>query len=310
MSSVDWKKLKGPEIDAMIYHAVRHDGKDVRYRNSYIDKEKTHLNYVIGPQMGRRFDGTKGRDEAQRLKRRVEEIDALEPPKRRRKDRVTAVAFCVSAPEGLSPEQERQFFEITYKHLSEQCGGYSNITRGYVHYDEVHDYIDPVTGEQRTSRPHLHAIGIPYVKGVGVNGFQFETRESIRALNRKIDEECKAELGIPFMTGRYQPLTGRSVEDLQAASVNAALKQGIAKAERDRDEALNAANEAEFRKQEAEHELEVIKGKSEKLRSDYSAIAAKYNHLVAAVNALLAKASELNITIDAGIRKALKNISR
>ena len=64
MSSVDWKKLKGPEIDAMIYHAVRHDGKDVRYRNSYIDKEKTHLNYVIGPQMGRRFDGTKGRDEA------------------------------------------------------------------------------------------------------------------------------------------------------------------------------------------------------------------------------------------------------
>ena len=142
------------------------------------------------------------------------------------------------------------------------------------------------------------------------NGFQFETRESIRALNRKIDEECKAELGIPFMTGRYQPLTGRSVEDLQAASVNAALKQGIAKAERDRDEALNAANEAEFRKQEAEHELEVIKGKSEKLRSDYSAIAAKYNHLVAAVNALLAKASELNITIDAGIRKALKNISR
>ena len=58
------EKLKGPEIDAMIYHAVRHDGKDVRYRNSYIDKEKTHLNYVIGPQMGRRFDGTKGRDEA------------------------------------------------------------------------------------------------------------------------------------------------------------------------------------------------------------------------------------------------------
>ena len=48
----------------MIYHAVRHDGKDVRYRNSYVDKEKTHLNYVIGPQMGRRFDGTKGRDEA------------------------------------------------------------------------------------------------------------------------------------------------------------------------------------------------------------------------------------------------------
>jgi len=69
MSSVDWKKLKGPEIDAMIHHAVRHDGKDVRYRNSYIDKEKTHLNYVIGPQMGRRFDGTKGLDEAQRLKR-------------------------------------------------------------------------------------------------------------------------------------------------------------------------------------------------------------------------------------------------
>ena len=54
----------------------------------------------------------------------------------------------------------------------------------------------------------------------------------------------------------------------------------------------------------------MIKGKSEKLRSDYSAIAPKYNHLVAAVNALLAKASELNITIDAGIRKALKNISR
>ena len=42
MSSVDWKKLKGPEIDDMIHHAVRHDGKDVRYRNSYIDSYFPH----------------------------------------------------------------------------------------------------------------------------------------------------------------------------------------------------------------------------------------------------------------------------
>ena len=82
------------------------DGKDVTYRNKYIDKSRTHLNYTIGPEIGRRFDDLSGYGEAQRLKKRVEEIDAVEPPKRRRKDRVTAVAFCVTVPDGLDPGQE------------------------------------------------------------------------------------------------------------------------------------------------------------------------------------------------------------
>lgn len=218
MSSVDFSKCKGAAGAARIAHMERHDGKDVDYANKWIDRERTHLNSVVDSN-GIVEDGKapSSRQTLARLKERVREIDAMEPPKRIRKDRVTMVTLTVAAPEGLPPGiREKQFFQLVYDEIAEFCGGAENVSCGFIHRDEVHDYID-TDGSRRTSRPHMHMAVIPYVEGKGVNGKAFETRARMRALNERIDQRCREELHCAFMT-RQRGRTGRTVEELQAMS--------------------------------------------------------------------------------------------
>ena len=99
MASVNITKCHGSAAASILAHNHRHDGKDVQYRNEHIDKGKTASNSY------RYFKGqdpaATSKDEYQRLRARVEEIDKAEPPKRIRKDRVTMVAFEVPVPADL-----------------------------------------------------------------------------------------------------------------------------------------------------------------------------------------------------------------
>lgn len=223
MSSVDFQKCKGgtAQASAMIQHMERHDGKDVEYANRWIDKERSHLNSVIG-HGAHRFPPS-SQMTLTRLNERVREIDKALPPKRVRKDRVTVVTLTVAAPEALRGKDEERFFRIVYDEIAEFCGGEQNVSCGYIHRDEIHDYID-TDGSRRTSRPHLHMAVIPFVDGVGVNGKAFETRARMRALNERIDQRCRDELHISFMT-RQRGRTGRTVEELQAMSEGKAGKR-------------------------------------------------------------------------------------
>lgn len=232
MSSVDFKKCRGgtAEASAMIRHAQRHDGRDVEYANRWVDKTRTHLNSVVTTNDN--IDAAQmTSDETYRyLKERVAEIDAVQPPKRIRKDRVTVVTMTIAAPDAIREEDEERFFQIIYDEIARYCGGAQNITAGYIHRDELHEYID-TDGSRKTSRPHMHVAAIPYVEGVGVNGKAFETRARMRALNNHIDQRCRDELGVAFLTGR-RGRTGRSVEDLQAMSEGLAIEQAHAELDR------------------------------------------------------------------------------
>lgn len=228
MSSVDVRKNTFTCGSAMIRHACRHDGKqDVDYRNKYIDRALSYRNYTIDAPRYRETS----RQVFEKLKKRVEEIDLVQPPKRRVKDRVTIITYTVVAPKHLTADQEQAFFKIAHEEIAKFSGGRENISTGFVHHDEVHDYID-TGGKRTTSRAHMHVAGIPYTPEKGVNGKAFTAKTRLRAINKAVDDRCRSELGIRFMTGQ-KGLSGRTVEELQAASETRALEEARQQIEKD-----------------------------------------------------------------------------
>ena len=231
MASANVMKLRGGAAAAILAHNHRHDGRDVEYENEHIDKSLSGRNSVRywkgvhDPEMT-------AQGEYQRLRDRVAEIDRKEPPKRIRKDRVTMVGFEVPVPEGLPPEQESRFFSIAYKAFAKMCGGTQNVSTLRIHRDEVHDYLDPVTKDVKTSRVHAHCVGIPYVPGKGVNCKSWMTRAALRDLQADIDRQCRSELGVAFMDGSRQRSRG-TVEDLKRCSAQAVTAQEARIAELD-----------------------------------------------------------------------------
>ena len=252
MASANVMKLRGGAAAAILAHDHRHDGRDVEYENTHVDKtlsDRNSVRYWRGvhdPEMT-------AQGEYQRLQDRVAEIDKKEPPKRIRKDRVTMVGFKVPVPEGLPPEQEGRFFSIAYKAFAKMCGGTQNVSTLRIHRDEVHDYLDPVTKDVKRSRVHAHCVGIPYVPGKGVNCKAWMTRQALRDLQEDIDQHCRSELGIAFVNGSRQRSRG-TVEDLKRYSAQAvtAQERRIAELDAQATKSTQAAEKAAQEAQEAQ----------------------------------------------------------
>ena len=217
MASINIRKLHGGEAAAILNHTHRHDGRPgVEYGNEHIDPKRTHLNSVL------HWQGAPVRETAAeelvRLRARVAEIDRAEPPARIRKDRVTLVSVEIPAPNfPLTREEEIKFFKKAYSEVARFCGGAQNCGSIQIHRDEVHDYIDPVTKETKTSRVHAHMLCIPYVQGKGVNCKTFMSRDRLRQIQQAVDGRIRQELGIPYLDGSRQKSRG-SVESLKLAS--------------------------------------------------------------------------------------------
>ena len=218
MASADLKKLHGGAASHTRNHIYRHDGKDVVYKNEHIDKSKTHLNTEM------RFPEHEGivlsDDEDRFLRARVSEIDKKEPPIRVRKDRVTFVAFEAPVPDGTdTKEKEEAFFKIFYEEVARMCGGPQNVGVLKIHRDEIHPYIDPVTLDEKMSRVHAHCIGIPYVRGKGINCKMFMSKGNLRSLQNALDTRCREELGVSYLSrDEHAVLRGRRVEDVKITS--------------------------------------------------------------------------------------------
>lgn len=255
MASANVMKLRGGAAAAILAHDHRHDGRDVEYENTHVNKtlsDRNSVRYWRGvhdPEMT-------AQGEYKRLQDRVAEIDKKEPPKRIRKDRVTMVGFEVPVPEGLPPEQEGRFFSIAYKEFAKMCGGAQNVSTLRIHRDEVHDYIDPATKDVKTSRVHAHCVGIPYVPGRGVNCKAWMTRQALRDLQKRIDDRCRQELGIAFMDGSRQRSRG-TVEDLKRLSAQAVTAQKARIAELDA-QAVKSTQAAEKAAKEAQEALDTL----------------------------------------------------
>lgn len=228
MASADWKKNKGGTNEgvARMLHATRHDGKDVEYRNKDIKKDKISENYrICAP--GEVLTNRTAKDELKRLEDRVKVLDELKPPQRIRKDRVKTISFTIPAPEGLVDAQERAFFQLAYEETAKFLGGYKNATFGYVHKDEIHEYIDARDKKRKMSRAHMHLQTVAWTEEFGVNAKNCETKARMRELNKLIDERCRKELGISFLKSdvSQHDRDYRSVEDLKLESILESSKQ-------------------------------------------------------------------------------------
>lgn len=267
MASVDFKKGKLHTIQA-VRNLIKHCDAEQRlqsdHKNKHIDKSRTNLN----KQFNLSYEQT-----VQKFKDKLLLLDA-KPGANRRKDRVIAFMLEVPIPAGIPYNKAGEFGTKVNQLINEQYGK-GCIINGYIHRDEVHTYIDAETKEERTSLNHIHILTIPVVNG-SLNGKEFSSAKNMRKLNKAIDEMCKSDYGISFLTGASK----KSREDVETLK----LKSERAELENDK-----ADLEHRIAFYEADYEIKmshVAKHKEENIQ--------KENELKVREEALKLKEQELN----------------
>lgn len=158
--------------------------------NPHIDISKSHLNFSL--------DKLTYQQRCEKYDKRINELDSTTNTNKR-KDRVTMQAIEIPRPADLSEDKIADWFSDVYQILIDNYGA-DNVIYGDIHVDEVHDYINSVTGEWETSREHGHFGVVPEVDGV-LNGKAFFSRKNMRILNNSIETMTKQKYNCKFMTG-------------------------------------------------------------------------------------------------------------
>ena len=206
-----------------------------------------------------------------KLKSRLKEVDAVQPPQRVRADRKTVCTWYFTCPwEIVEQGKDEEFFQKAYE-LVQQMAGAENVAGMTVHRDEVHDYLD--NGKMQLSRYHAHAFVTPYNADKGVNCKSVCTNKFFKDVNKAMDDMCRKEFGIAYQTGEYA--RQKSVEQLKAESYRA-LHQEVER-QSERLSACKDAADAEYNRYEeleqanmalkvlSDHLSEEIKSKEDSL---------------------------------------------
>lgn len=220
MASVDFKKVKTiQEVRNMVKHCDAEQRLRSDHANKHIDKSRTNLN----KQLSLSYEQT-----VQKFKDKLLLLDA-KPGANRRKDRVIAFMLEVPIPAGIPNNKAGEFGTKVNQLINEQYGK-GCIINGYIHRDEVHTYMDAETKEERTSLNHIHILAIPVVNE-RLNGKVFSSAKNMRKLNKAIDEMCKSDYGVSFLTGASKK-SREEVETLKLKSEMAELENDKAELER------------------------------------------------------------------------------
>lgn len=136
---------------------LRHNDKTrradpmVNHTNLSIDKNRTHLNYELGPTAGMTYE-----EKCERLDAR---LDALGYADDGRQCMQGIISYApLELDDGKHPEELRRWFEDTAEVLTAYLGE-ENIMGMFVDLDEIHEYESVLPGEEgtvRRSRSHLH----------------------------------------------------------------------------------------------------------------------------------------------------------
>ena len=122
MANVD--KFARSAVGQLCQHYERKkqpDGSYIKFNNEMIDPSRTHLNYNLAPD----------RNQIDFINQRCSEVRCMN-----RADVNVMVAWVVTQPKDFPPERGAEFFEQTYKFLTERYGGEQNVISGFVHKDE------------------------------------------------------------------------------------------------------------------------------------------------------------------------------
>lgn len=209
MASGNWMKAKGAtEAKAIMRHCDQQEREKNKHGNKDINKALTARNWSMR--------GLSYADACKEYDTRIAELDS-KPGANRRKDRVTYMGIDIPAPANLPKDQLKPWFQRTWDIFQKQTG--NAAIEGWVHVDEVHDYMRD--GRITTSREHMHIGAIPAVNG-RLCGKEFSSRRQIVALNNAIQEMSANEFGVAWMDGSRQKST-ETVEDLKKRSLNELL---------------------------------------------------------------------------------------
>lgn len=209
MASVNFEKIRSSaQVKAFIRHCDSEERKKNNHSNQQINKALTDDNLYM-------FPDESYLDTCNKFDARINELDSTTNTNKR-KDRVVCFGLCVPAPAGLNDEQEVIFYANVANILGNRYGE-QNIIAGYVHRDEVHQYVNPDTGKMDTSRSHMHLYIVPEKDGI-LKGKWFSSKANMVSVNNSIDDMCMREFGVPFMTGSKKK--GKSVEDLKRRSAD------------------------------------------------------------------------------------------
>lgn len=195
----------------------------MHHQNQHIDPTMTKYNFSIG--------ASDFYEVCEKVERRIKEVDEKHPPKRVKKDRVTAFSLYIVCPKEISDKgmvTASEYFRKVYGRLEDYFGS-ENVGGGFVHFDEKHSYIDARTKEQRESLHHMNVFIPAYVdeevktkKGatriVGINGKHASSRRHMQDVNKIMEDICH-EYGIEWHTG--QGKNRETVETLKAKSAKA-----------------------------------------------------------------------------------------
>ena len=231
MASVNFQKCKGgSSAKAIIRHCDKEERKIASHSNESIDKTRTDDNLTKVFSFKKK-DGTtikkqlNYQETCTRYDNRIKAIDEG-GNKNKRKDRVTCFALCVPVPEGIKPEDIKPFYSGVNNILIEKYG-IKNLVNSYIHFDEIHDYLDAETGQERTSRVHAHFFFIPERNGQ-LDGKWFSSRANMVEVNKKIDDFCRQNFGIRFMDGTKKK-SRKTVEELKNESAQREYDLGFNK---------------------------------------------------------------------------------
>jgi hypothetical protein len=205
MASVDWEKIKSvSDLKALIRHNDKELREENEHSNENIDKSLTWRNHQFC-----NFDEC--------LKRFSDRIDYLDrqPKANKRKDRVLVFALEAPVPLGfdnLTPEQQNAWYSMALGYMCELAGGEANVVGWWIHEDEVHEYKDAETGENKVSRKHIHFMFVPEIDGK-LNGKKAYSKPNLLFINNALDELSK-NYGLSFLKGEGQ-YYGVSHEDVE-----------------------------------------------------------------------------------------------
>lgn len=217
MSSLNLAKIKQHELKALLRHCDKNERLKVEHSNEEINKEMTWKNAQFCgsyEEVCNYFDDI------------LRELDS-KPKANTRYDRVVAYAIEGTLPE---PDEEKD----TQKQRDAWIAGIEKVIKSeypemvvlakYIHYDEVHEYINPENGERVFSRPHVHMYVMPVIEG-RLNGKKFfQHKTSLIQLHRQIDDLTRSIYGFSYGNGTKKK-SFDSVEHLKYESKKAELEK-------------------------------------------------------------------------------------
>lgn len=205
MASVNFMKLTGSNaVKGILRHCDPKERERHEHKNQDIDKSQISNDIVMRDNLDYALS-------CGRYMQRIKDLDSTTNTNKR-KDRVTCFSLEVPSPEGLDRDQANAFLADAFR-IMQQRFGVENVINGYIHNDEIHNYMDH--GEIKESRSHIHVLVVPEIDGK-LNGKSFSSRKNMKDLNNTLDSYCRSKYKVPFMT--HEKPRKRTVEELKQLS--------------------------------------------------------------------------------------------